>query len=193
LDASPDAFQVSVPLDLPDRQVHPDAKVRVPASARLVQAFPALDKSVSPASDWPEDASALPAAATAEVLQMLDSVDVAASNARPDPAAEALPASAPAAPPMGDFPKVQLTILVLVLLVPAHCSDAAQSALPAVVPSDAVLAASATLVRLLASDRTAKRSAAAAAWALSILGQDAVPPAMSVSAGRPVEPAGPDR
>jgi hypothetical protein len=123
-----------VHLDLPDRQVHLDAKALDPASDHPAQAFQVLDKSVSPASDSREDASALPAAATAEVLQTPDFADAAASNALPGPDAAAPLASEQAAPPMGEFQKTRWATLVVDEPVPAHCSDAVQSALPAADP-----------------------------------------------------------
>jgi hypothetical protein len=177
-DACPDAFQVLAPLDLPD------AKVRGPASAHPAQAFPALDKSVSPASDWREGASEPPGVATEEARQMRDSVDVAESDALPDPAAAELPASAPVAQLMGDFRKAHWATLAADGPVPAHCSDAVQSGLPAGAPWASEPAASAPLVPQpglgLTLDWTVRRWAAGAAWALSIPGQDAAPQAMSV-------------
>jgi hypothetical protein len=183
-DACPDAFQVLAPLGLLERQGLPDAKVRGPASAHPAQAFPALDKSVSPASDWRADASAHPGVATEEARQMRDSVDVAESDALPDPAAAELPASAPVAQLMGDFRKAHWATLAADGPVLAHCSDAVQSGLPAGAPWASEPAASAPLTPQpgldLTLDWTVRRWAAGAAWALSILGQDAVPQAMSV-------------
>jgi hypothetical protein len=193
-DASPDAFP-DAPV-LPALQVHwvrLAALVHGPASAVPGQDAQGPDKSVCPESDSREDASARPAAAKAAARQTLDSADAAAINAPPDPDAAALPASAPAAPLKVDFHPVAARPRVPSdAALPAHCSAAAQSALPALgLPDEGQTAALLVRSRWEPNARQVHLAAAAAAD-LSIPAPDVEPPVLKELWGSAAPSAEPD-
>ncbi len=107
MDAFPDASRdAAARLARPAPLVHrvrPDASGHAPASGLLARAVPVPDKSVYPASDSREDASAHPVLDWAAARRMPDSADAAATGGPPNRDAAVRPVSAPAVLPEDDF------------------------------------------------------------------------------------------